>query len=131
MIPVVLDTNILVSAFWTDNGNAAKIIRMFAEEKIRVYYDARIIIEYNTVLKRSKLAFSKVKTDELIKSIRNDGIAVAVTPSETIFTDESDRKFYDVSKACGAVLITGNKKHYPNESFIMTAAEFLEAYGVE
>jgi hypothetical protein len=39
--------------------------------------------------------------------------------------DESDRKFFDAAKTCGAVLITGNKKHYPPEPFILSPAEFL------
>jgi len=127
MISVVLDTNILVSAFWTTSGNAARIIQMFAEEKIRLYYDPKIMTEYIKVLKRPKFAFSKVKIDEVLKSIRDEGMIIGVTPSKIAFTDESDRKFYDVAKACGGVLITGNLKHYPREPFIMTAAEFLQS----
>ena len=126
MIKVVLDTNILVSAFWTETGNAAKILQMFAEEKFLLYYDAKIMKEYITVLKRSKFAFSRVKIDELLKSIRDEGMVIAITPSNITFTDDSDRKFYDVAKACGAFLITGNLKHYPNDPLIMTAAEFLQ-----
>ena len=126
MIKVVLDTNILVSAFWTETGNAAKILQMFAEEKIQLYYDAKIMNEYITVLKRSKFAFSRVKIDELLKGIRDEGIVIAVTPSTIAFTDESDRKFYDVAKACDGFLITGNLKHYPKDPLIMTAAEFFQ-----
>jgi putative PIN family toxin of toxin-antitoxin system len=133
MIPVVLDTNILVSALWTKSGNAARIVQLFAEEKIRLFYDAGIMAEYTHVLKRPKFAFESVQVDELLKSIRNDGMVVAVTPSALAFVDESDRKFYDVARACGAFLITGNLKHYPqslgsarkNEPFIITAAAFL------
>jgi putative PIN family toxin of toxin-antitoxin system len=36
-----------------------------------------------------------------------------------------NRKFFDAAKTCGAVLITGNKKHYPPEPFILSPAEFL------
>ena len=128
MISIVLDTNMLVSALWTEAGNAAKIIQMFAEEKICLCYDANIMSEYITVLKRSKFAFSKVKIDELLKSIRDEGIVIAVTPSKITFTDDSDRKFYDVAKACGGFLITGNLKHYPNDPFIITASEFLHKF---
>ena len=130
MIPVVLDTNILVSALWTKTGNAANIVRMFIEGRIQLYYDAKMMIEYKTVLIRPKFAFSKVNTEELLKSIRDEGLTVAVTPSKTAFTDESDRKFYDVAKACGAVLITGNPKHFPSDPIIITAAKFIEIYGI-
>jgi predicted nucleic acid-binding protein len=40
-------------------------------------------------------------------------------------TDETDRKFFDVAKACEAVLITGNRKHYPQDPLIITPAEFV------
>jgi len=39
--------------------------------------------------------------------------------------DESDRKFYDLHKAAGAILITGNIKHFPKEDSIMKPADFL------
>jgi len=39
--------------------------------------------------------------------------------------DESDRIFYDTACESKAILITGNKKHYPDEEFIMTPADFL------
>jgi hypothetical protein len=42
--------------------------------------------------------------------------------------DETDRKFYDVASACGALLITGNLKHYPSEPFIISPAGFLAGY---
>ena len=125
MMAVVLDTNILVSAFWTACGNAAKIVQMFIEEKIRLYYDAKIMTEYIMVLNRPKFAFSKAIIGEVLKSIRDDGMIIAAAPSKIAFTDESDRKFYDVARSCGGILITGNLKHYPSEPFIMTAAEFL------
>jgi putative PIN family toxin of toxin-antitoxin system len=61
MTKVVLDTNILVSAFWTENGNAADILRMFANRKILPCYDAQILAEYKMVLSRPKFAFEKAK----------------------------------------------------------------------
>jgi predicted nucleic acid-binding protein len=40
--------------------------------------------------------------------------------------DEDDRVFYDAAKTADAYLITGNSKHYPKESFILTPSEFLK-----
>jgi hypothetical protein len=42
--------------------------------------------------------------------------------------DESDRKFYEIAKAAGAILITGNTKHYPDEPFIVTPTVFVQKY---
>ncbi len=34
----------------------------------------------------------------------------------------------EVAKFCGAVLVTGNIKHFPQKPFIMTVSDFLERY---
>jgi hypothetical protein len=39
--------------------------------------------------------------------------------------DEDDRVFYDTAKTAGAYLIPGNTKHFPQEPFILTPAQFL------
>jgi len=131
MIPVVLDTNILVSALWTKSGNAARVLQMLAEGRIQLFYDARIITEYLIILARPKFAFYKSEIEELTEYIRNEGMIVAVHPSTIAFNDESDRKFYDVAQACSAFLITGNLKHFPRVPSIMSAASFLSLYGCE
>jgi hypothetical protein len=40
--------------------------------------------------------------------------------------DENDRVFYGAAKSAGAYLITGNFRHYFQEPFVLTPAEFLE-----
>jgi putative PIN family toxin of toxin-antitoxin system len=125
---VVLDTNIIVSAFWAENGNAANILRMFADKIITPCYNAQILEEYKAVLNRPKFAFERVKIGVLVNRIRADGLPVSVRPSDFAFADETDRIFYDVARACGATLITGNKRHFPDEPFVKTAAEFLSEY---
>ncbi|MCL2662882.1 MAG: hypothetical protein FWE83_06060 [Oscillospiraceae bacterium] len=48
-----------------------------------------------------------------------------VLVSSAISEHGSDRIFYDTAIASGAVLITGNTKHFPDEPIIMTPSEFL------
>ena len=43
-----------------------------------------------------------------------------------MFVDEADKKFYEVAKFCGAVLVTGNLKHFPEDPLVMSVADFLE-----
>jgi hypothetical protein len=50
---------------------------------------------------------------------------VTAETSNIVMADESDRKFFDAAQSCGAILITGNKKHYPPAPFVLTPAEFL------
>jgi putative PIN family toxin of toxin-antitoxin system len=123
---VVLDTNILVSALWSESGNAAKIFEMVIKGEIKLCYDSRIMAEYKAVLNRPRFAFERAKIGAVINRVRNDGMAAVAKPCETVFADEDDKMFYEVAKECHATLITGNLRHYPRESFIKTAAEFLE-----
>jgi putative PIN family toxin of toxin-antitoxin system len=115
---VVIDTNILVSALWTPEGNAAKIIALLPLGKIIPCYNFPILQEYREVLQRPKLRFSGSKTAELLTIIGQYGLSIVAGPSSVIMADESDRKFYETAKTAEAVLITGNIRHYPQETFI-------------
>ncbi len=125
MTKVVLDTNILVSAFWSQSGKSAQILRMFIDDKLLLIYSREILAEYKIVLNRPVFQFSRVKIDEAINQIRKYGILVEPPESDIPFSDESDRKFYDAARVYGATLITGNQKHYPSSPLVQTAAEFL------
>ena len=128
MQKVVLDTNVLVSALWSEQGNPYKIVEMVFKNEIMPYFNHEIIEEYLEVLCRDRLNFSKDKVVSLLNQIMKNGIISESVISTTIFADESDRKFYDIAKANEAVLITGNIKHYPEEPFIITPQKFLEKY---
>ena len=47
-------------------------------------------------------------------------------PVEDAFIDEADKKYYEVARQCGAVLVTGNLMHFPSDPQIVNAATFLE-----
>ncbi len=48
---------------------------------------------------------------------------ITALPLDVPFADESDKKFYEVAKHCNAVLITGNKKHFPDDPIVKTVQE--------
>jgi putative PIN family toxin of toxin-antitoxin system len=126
---VVLDTNIIVSAALSPNGNCAKIIEIVStQEEMQLYYGYEILFEYITVLSRPKLKIALEVQFAIIESIKDVGKIINPPLSDFQLTDESDRIFYDTAKASESVLITGNIKHFPSESFIMTASDFLSKY---
>jgi putative PIN family toxin of toxin-antitoxin system len=125
MRKVVLDTNVLVSALWSQQGNPYTIVEMLFTGDIVLYYDTEMFEEYTEVLCRAKFGFSKNKVLDLLREITRNGILSVSTVSEAVFPDETDRKFYDMAKSNEAVLVTGNIKHYPDESFILSPLEFL------
>jgi len=126
---VVVDTNILVSAFWSSNGNPAKIVGLIQNRIITPCYDYRIIEEYEEVLSRTRFGFDEWEINNFLSQIKDDGMSVVVKAANIPFIDESDKKFYEVAKYCKAKLITGNIRHFPTcDIHVITPADFLGSF---
>ena len=125
---VVIDTNVLVSAFWSRNGNCAQISALMVNRKIIPCYDYRIMEEYIQVLSRPKFGFEQWEIDAFLSQLRHDGISVLAKTIDMPFVDESDRKFYEVARHCDARLITGNSGHFPDDGLAIPPVAFLAGY---
>lgn len=123
---VVIDTNVLVSAFWSKNGAPAKVVSMVLTGTLIPCFDYRILCEYRDVLQRPKFGFSQGQINALLDWFEAYGQSVIAKPIDIPFSDTADKKFYEVAKFCGATLITGNLKHFPKDPQVMSVAEFLE-----
>lgn len=124
---VVLDTNVLVSALINADGIPAKITALVLNGKIKILYDNRIIFEYIDVLSRKDFGFDVDTINSLIGYFQNDGEFVNSEFINAKFTDETDRKFYEVYKSGNAqYLITGNLKHFPKENNIILPRKFMD-----
>ena len=126
MTKVVIDTNVLISALLSIEGNPAKILALITSgEDIQLYYNAVIMREYKRVLSYQRLNIADEKQFRAIWLIENFGTLIEPPTSSMPLPDESDRIFYDTTVESGAILITGNTKHYPTEDFIMTPSQFI------
>lgn len=120
---IVLDTNVLVSGLLTPFGPSAQIVRMAASGRLAVCYDARILTEYEEVLRRPKFAFPKDAVAALLEQIEDEGVSIVAVPLAEALPDRDDEPFLEVARAAGAEaigdsfpLIAGNLKHYPKGS---------------
>jgi predicted nucleic acid-binding protein len=86
-----------------------------------------VLAEYVDVLSRKELKINQELKNLVIDFIEKEGIYTIASPQNLKFVDEDDRIFYELYKS-GDVdyLITGNKKHFPEEKGIITAREFIE-----
>jgi len=128
---VVIDTNVLVSALLSPQGQPFRVISEAFRERITPCYDQEMLEEYRTVLSRPKFAFSPETVTKFFYQLERCSYYVFADETgfpEVSFTDEDDRKFYDLAHFCKAKLITGNKRHFPNDDWIMSPTEFLEAH---
>ncbi|GHT00131.1 hypothetical protein AGMMS50276_25190 [Synergistales bacterium] len=123
---VVIDTNVIVSALKTRGGKPDKILCDFVAESLLLVYTAEILEEYIKVLYRPRLNIDSEDIDNIISVIELLGYLIDPEVSSIPFIDESDRKFYDAAKSAEAYLITGNIKHFPKDSFIVTPSNFLD-----
>lgn len=127
----VIDTNVLVSALLSSHDDSA-VVQVFTKiitSEVVPLYSNDIIIEYKEVLSRKKFSFDEELVNYTISLILNRGVEVAPKPSGLELIDMKDLVFYEVvleKKDEGAYLITGNKRHFPANPIVVTAAEFLE-----
>lgn len=129
MIYAVIDTNVLVSALFTQNTEAAtvRVLNAMFLGKLMPLYNDEIIAEYEDVLRRSKFHFTPALVNKYLKSICKIGIQSELVHSDEFFPDKDDVVFYEVALSKeDAYLVTGNKKHFPKTPIVVTPAEMLE-----
>jgi len=99
MIYAVIDTNVLVSALFTRNIEAAtvKVLNAMLERKIVPIYNSEIIDEYEDVLHRSKFHFTPSLVNTYIDKIGEMGISAERVHSDEVFPDKDDVVFYEVT----------------------------------
>lgn len=127
----VIDTNVLVSSMLTNNRDSAtvRVVDAVASGDLIPLYSDEILCEYEEVLLRPKFPFTKPSVRRLLDMVRQFGISVDPAPTGEVLPDMDDLVFYEVvmeRRDDGAYLVTGNTKHFPCKSFIVTPAEMME-----
>lgn len=127
----VIDTNVLVSAMLRFQSVPGQITNEALLGDLIPLLCDEIIAEYKEVLARPKFKFDQKTVEILIDGIVDRGIFVDTIPIEEIIPDPKDIVFYEVVIECrkehdDAYLVTGNIKHFPVKSFIVTPKEMLE-----
>lgn len=139
MLKIVLDTNLLVSAVISSQGNPARILGLFRKNLIEIVISEEMIVEIQKVLNYPKIRKRHVwNTEEIESFVRGiKEICIVVTPkfhSGSIVTqDPSDDKFLHCAVA-GEVdyIVTGDNHLLRLGKYsgiqIVTPGQFLEIY---
>ncbi|MCD8361829.1 MAG: putative toxin-antitoxin system toxin component, PIN family [Lachnospiraceae bacterium] len=127
----VIDTNVLVSALLSSHDDVAtvKVVEKIFSGEVVPLFSEKILREYADVLMRKKFGFSEEMVSSFIYEIEQCGELVVATPTGETLPDMKDLPFYEVVMEKGkdkAYLVTGNLKHFPTRSFIVTARELLD-----
>ncbi|MCD8105681.1 MAG: putative toxin-antitoxin system toxin component, PIN family [Lachnospiraceae bacterium] len=130
-IYAVIDTNVIIAALLTKNSDAAtlRVLHAVFDGSITPLYHEDILLEYDEVLHRKKFHLKESSIQLVLTAIRQYGLEVRPQPTGEILLDMDDLIFYEVAmekRSDDAWLVTGNQKHFPARSFIVTPAEMME-----
>ena len=126
----VIDTNVLVSAAMKPESVPGQVLELVLDGMIVPVLDKTIMKEYRDVLIRPKFGFPERIVEDLLDEIDGRGIYVVAGHTNVELPDPKDAAFFEVvmetRKEENAYLITGNIKHFPETSFIITPRQMLE-----
>jgi putative PIN family toxin of toxin-antitoxin system len=135
MTPVVLDTNVMVSALMTPAGNEAIILLLCLREQLSLCISPAVLAEYDNVLHRPHLKLKSSEIEATLAAVRSVGLLVHPTKTLQISDHEEDNRFYECADAADAdYIVTGNTKHFkkPHKNIkIVTARELLDVVASE
>ena len=129
----VIDTNVLVSSQMTryDDVATRQVVKAVFDGNVMPVVTSAILAEYQDVLSRPKLNLHKDIAITIVSYFSRYGLFAEPHPYSAALPDEKDRMFLEAvlgAQADGAVLVTGNKRHFPDSGFVLTPSEFVALY---
>lgn len=127
----VIDTNVLVSAMLKVQSVPGQVASAALLGDLIPLLCDEIVAEYREVLARPKFKFDQIMVETFINGIISRGIFVDAVPIGEIIPDIKDVIFYEVvmegrKEHDTAYLVTGNIKHFPVKSYVVTPKEMLD-----
>ena len=125
-----LDTNVLVSAMLRLGSVPGQVAAEAMNGDIIPVLNDEILEEYEDVLRRPKFGFEERAVKVFLDELKRRAVYVDAGPIEDLIPDPKDIVFYAVlmekRKEDDAYLVTGNLKHFPVRTFIVTPREMLD-----
>ncbi len=126
----VIDTNVIVSAMLKKESIPGQIIDYVSADVIVPLLNEGIIKEYFEVMTRNKFNFSNSFIKDTIAMVKSKAIYLEREQTLEDFVDKDDIVFFEIVMSArntmDAYLITGNMKHYPIRSYVVTPSQMLE-----
>ena len=133
---IVIDTNVIVSAFLSPAGVPAQLLALFEQETFVLLVSAPILAEYRQALNYAKVRARHGMSSATVADVIDDlqAAAVLVDPLEDLDAvpqDHDDNKFFECAVAGGATyIISGDAQVQAVGTFrgigVVSPALFLE-----
>ena len=126
----VIDTNVIVSSMLKKHSIPWQIVNLVRKNIIVPLLNKEILQEYFNVITRNKFNFDNKLIQETIGQIKSKSIYLEREQTLEDFVDKDDVVFFEIVMSLrnrvDAYLITGNMKHYPIRSYVVTPSQMLE-----
>ncbi len=126
----VIDTNVIISSLLKEDSIPGKIVEYVANNVIIPFVNDEILKEYYEVATRNKFNIDENKINSTIETFKKQAIFIDKDKIDEVFIDKDDVVFYEIvmtaRKITDSYLVTGNMKHFPKKSFIITPREMYE-----
>lgn len=142
MQSVVIDTNVLVSAFTSDSGASREIIRRVLQKQVQPLVSIPLFVEYEDVLLRPEIQ-ARCPLSKHEQSALFDAFIATTQMVEVYFSwrpnlrDEGDNHVMELAVAAGSgVIVTHNVRDFANAELkfpfvkVFTPAQWLKLQGV-
>jgi putative PIN family toxin of toxin-antitoxin system len=120
MPKVILDTNVIISAFLKAESNPALVLALCLEGSLTVCLSETIWQEYRGVLRRKKFqGLDQESIEKLLALLKKQALWFSPRiPVNILSRDPADNKFLECALESQAdYLITGNTRHFPLKKF--------------
>lgn len=121
----LLDTNVVVSALLKPLSVPARLLDLALSGHIEVVVSNELLAEYREVLLRPKFRFSEGDVDAVLELLRSRAVSVVPVPQPATTPDPRDQFVIDLAATSGAVVVTGNTRHFEGFPRVVTPAEAL------
>jgi putative PIN family toxin of toxin-antitoxin system len=127
-VMVVLDTNVLIAAYWAPESASARIIRACMEGSVRAIYTLQVRREADRMLKQIRVSEDYLKW---LEQLWSSAVEVEPLPVDDVpIDDPDDRKFLEAAAGGEADFIVTNDDHllsvgYLGRAEILTPGSFV------
>jgi len=115
MLRAVLDTNVVISAHLSPEGQQALILGLAIAGHFRCFVSEALLEEYEGVLRRERFGLSPRNVTQSIRIIRKTTTLVIPKRKLDVSRDSDDNKVVECAlEARADYIVTGNTRHFPS-----------------
>lgn len=126
----VIGTNVIVSSMLKAESVPGQIVKLVTKNIITPLLNEEIYTEYYDVLIRNKFGLNQKDIEDLLKSIKRNAIYLNREQTLEDFINKDEIVFFEIIMSArntmDACLVTGNIKHYPVRSYVVTPAQMIK-----